>query len=93
MKPHREDALLRLASGIAEASSEAAVCAAVASGLYDKALGYDFVAVLLVDRATGERVLVASQGWKEAPELSRREAQLGRKMAHAAFEDRLLVRP
>jgi PAS domain S-box-containing protein len=63
----REDALLRLSTGIAEAESETEVCRAVVAGLYDAALGYDFVAVLLVDQATGDRVLVASEGWKDAP--------------------------
>ncbi len=36
-------------------------------GLYDAALGYDFLALLLVDGETGDRVLVASAGWAEAP--------------------------
>ncbi|HSM16819.1 MAG TPA: GAF domain-containing protein [Gemmatimonadales bacterium] len=63
----RENALLRLSTGIAEAESETDVCRAVVAGLYDAALGYDFVAVLLVDQATGDRVLVASEGWKDAP--------------------------
>ncbi len=63
----RENALLRLSTGIAEAESETEVCRAVVAGLYDAALGYDFVAVLLVDQATGDRVLVASEGWKDAP--------------------------
>ncbi len=63
----RENALLRLSTGIAEAESETDVCSAVVAGLYDAALGYDFVAVLLVDQATGDRVLVASEGWKDAP--------------------------
>jgi PAS domain S-box-containing protein len=63
----REDALLRLSTGIAEAEGETDVCRAVVAGLYDAALGYDFVAVLLVDEASGERVLVASEGWKDAP--------------------------
>jgi PAS domain S-box-containing protein len=58
---------LRLSTGIAEAESETDVCRAVVAGLYDKALGYDFVAVLLVDQASGDRVLVASEGWKQAP--------------------------
>ena len=67
----RQDALLRLGTGIAEAEVESEVCRAVAGGLYDKALGYDFVAVLLVDQATGDRVLEASADWKEAPEIGR----------------------
>ena len=63
----RQDALLRLSTGIAEAEGETEVCRAVVAGLYDESLGYDFVAVLLVDQATGDRVLVASEGWKQAP--------------------------
>jgi len=63
----RQAALLRLSSGIAAAASEREVAQAVVTGLYDEALGYDFVAVLLVDAATGDRVLVASEGWKKAP--------------------------
>jgi len=39
----------------------------VVQGLYEQALGYDFLALLLVDQETGERVLVASAGWDEAP--------------------------
>ena len=63
----RQDALLRLSTSIAEADSEVDVCRAVVTGLFDEALGYDFVAVLLVDQASGDRVLVASEGWKKAP--------------------------
>jgi len=63
----RQDALLRLSTGIAEAEGETDVCRAVVGGLYGEALGYDFVAVLLVDQASGDRVLVASEGWKQAP--------------------------
>ncbi|HEY2805102.1 MAG TPA: GAF domain-containing protein, partial [Gemmatimonadales bacterium] len=63
----RQDALLRLSTGIAEAESENEVCRAVVEGLFVETLGYDFVAVLLVDQATGDRVLVASAGWKQAP--------------------------
>jgi len=63
----RQDALLRLSTDIAAAEGETEVCRAIVTGLFDRALGYDFVAVLLVDQATGERVLVASKGWKKAP--------------------------
>ena len=63
----RQDALLRLSSNIAAAESEAEIARAVAGGLFDEALGYDFAAVLLVDEASGDRVLVASEGWKKAP--------------------------
>ncbi len=63
----RQDALLGLSTRIAEAEGETEVCRAVVDGLYGEALGYDFVAVLLVDQASGDRVLTASAGWKEAP--------------------------
>jgi PAS domain S-box-containing protein len=63
----RQDALLRLSTSIAQAENEVDVCRAVVTGLFDEALGYDFAAVLLVDQATGDRVLVASEGWREAP--------------------------
>ena len=52
---------------IAEADAEAAICQAVARGLPGGRLGFDFVAVLLVDETTGERELIASRGWKDAP--------------------------
>jgi PAS domain S-box-containing protein len=64
----RQAALLRLGTAIVTADEETEICHAVADGLYDEALGYDFVAVLLVDRATGDRVLVASRGRADAPE-------------------------
>jgi len=64
---HREAALLRLSTTIAAAESEEAICKAVAGGLQGAALGFDFVAVLLVDEATGDRVLTASSGWEAAP--------------------------
>lgn len=69
--PGRRGALLRLSTSIAAAEGEPAVCEAVVDGLHDEALGYDFVAVLLVDPATGDRVLVASRGWDEAPDRLR----------------------
>jgi PAS domain S-box-containing protein len=58
---------MRLSTAIAAAESETDICRAVSSGLHDAALGYDFVALLLVDEATGDRVLVASAGWADAP--------------------------
>jgi len=64
----RPAALLRLSTAIAAADTETEVCRAVVEGLHDEALGYDFVAVLLVDQPTGDRVLVASRGWAEAPD-------------------------
>ncbi len=64
---HREAALLRLSTAIAAADAEADICRAVAHGLQDPALGFDLVAVLLVDDATGDRVVVASRGCDDAP--------------------------
>ena len=63
----RQAALLRLSTNIAAAETEKEICEAVVRGLYDEALGYDFVAVLLVDEGSGDRVLTASVGWPEAP--------------------------
>jgi hypothetical protein len=63
----RQAALLRLGTAIAAAETEREICQAVVQGLCDVALGYDFLALLLVDEATGERVLAASAGWDEAP--------------------------
>ncbi len=56
-----------MSTAIATADSESEICKAVADGLQDDALGFDFVAVLLVDQKTGDRVVVASRGWEGAP--------------------------
>ena len=58
----RQAALLRMSAAIAGAEGEREICRAVVSGLHDASLGFDFLALLLVDAATGERVLVASAG-------------------------------
>ena len=63
----RGAAILRLSTAIAAAESETDICRAVANGLHDEALGYDFVALLLADETTRDRVLVASSGWSDAP--------------------------
>ena len=63
----RQSALLRLSSAIAAASSEQEICGAVVNGLRDEALGYNFLGVFLIDDVTGDRVMVASVGWKAAP--------------------------
>ena len=62
----REAALLRLSTGIATAETEPEICQAVTDGLQDAALGFDYVAVLLVDAATGDRVVVSSRGSGES---------------------------
>jgi PAS domain S-box-containing protein len=73
----RQAALLRLSTEIASAAEENEICHAVADGLYDEALGYDFVAVLLVDRGSGDRILVASRGRADAHEGLRVEPGVG----------------
>jgi PAS domain S-box-containing protein len=59
----RQSALLRLSSAIAAATTETEICEAVVNGLRDEALGYAFLGVFLLDKATGDRVLVARVGW------------------------------
>jgi PAS domain S-box-containing protein len=63
----RQAALLRLSTAVTAAESEVDICRAVAKGLLDEALGYDFVALLLVDERTGDRVLVATAGKAKLP--------------------------
>jgi PAS domain S-box-containing protein len=43
------------------------VCRAVVDGLHDEALGYAFLGVFLLDRASGDRVLGAAVGWADIP--------------------------
>ncbi len=57
-----EAALLRMSAAIASAEGERDICRAVVTGLHDASLGFDFLALLLVDTSTRERVLVASAG-------------------------------
>jgi len=59
----RQSALLRLSAAIAGARNEDEICASVVEGLRDDALGYSFLGLMLVDPATGERVLRACVGW------------------------------
>ena len=73
-KPHgssklvqRQSALLRLSSTIVEAQDEREICERVVNGLHDPALGYDHLALFMLDEFTGERVLRASAGWKDVP--------------------------
>ena len=63
----RQSALLRLSSTIVEAQDEREICERVVDGLHDPALGYDLLALFMLDESTGERVLKASAGWKNAP--------------------------
>ncbi len=62
-------ALLQLSTSIATAETEKDICRAVSDGLHDARLGFDFVAVLLVDEPTGDRVVIASRGEGAPPGL------------------------
>jgi len=59
----RESSLLRLSAGIASAPDEREVCRHVVEGLRDESLGFNFVAMFLIDDDTKERILRASVGW------------------------------
>jgi len=63
---HRQSALLRLSTQIAVSHNEDQVCRSVVTGLNDPALGYDFIGLFILDKATGERVMKASVGWPDA---------------------------
>ncbi len=63
----RQSALLRLSSTIVEAQDEREICERVVNGLHDPALGYDLLALFMLDASTGARVLRASAGWKDPP--------------------------
>jgi PAS domain S-box-containing protein len=60
----RQAALLRLSAELAAALDEAEVCRRVVDGLHDT-LGYDVLALMLVDETTGNRELASSVGFVE----------------------------
>ena len=62
----RQAALLRLTTAIAAAGDESEVYRSMVNGLQDEALGYDFLGVFLLDPESGDRVLQASRGWRDA---------------------------
>jgi PAS domain S-box-containing protein len=62
----QQSALLRLSSTIVEAQDEREICERVVDGLHDPALGYDLLALFMLNESTGERVLRASAG-RDAP--------------------------
>ncbi|KPL20199.1 MAG: hypothetical protein AMJ93_12540, partial [Anaerolineae bacterium SM23_84] len=66
----RQSALLRLSSELAATLEENEVCQRVVQGLRDT-LGYDFVALFLVDETTGNRVLAADVGYDKPLSLLR----------------------
>jgi PAS domain S-box-containing protein len=62
----RQAALFRLSAALATTMEESEIYHCVVDGLHGT-LGYDVVALFLVDRTTGDRVLAASVGYKEPP--------------------------
>jgi signal transduction histidine kinase/DNA-binding response OmpR family regulator len=58
----RQAALQRLSAELAATLEEDEICRQVVDGLHDT-LGYDYVALFLVEEATGDRVLVAQVGF------------------------------
>ncbi|UCC62876.1 MAG: PAS domain S-box protein, partial [Anaerolineae bacterium] len=62
----RQAALFRISAELAATLDETEVCRCVVDGLRDT-LGYDFVALFLLDPASGDRVLAASVGFDEPP--------------------------
>ena len=63
----RQAALLRLTTAIAAAKDEAELYQSVVRGLQDEGLGYSVVVILLMDDATGDRVIQACVGWPDMP--------------------------
>ena len=62
----RQEALFRLSAGIAAANTEETICEAVVNGLQDPALDFHRIVVLLIDKKSGDRVVIASAGIQEA---------------------------
>ena len=62
----RQAALFRISADLAATLDETEVCRRVVNGLRDT-LGYDFVALFLVDESTGDRVNAAHVGFIEPP--------------------------
>src|SRR6266540_882524 len=81
----RQSALLRLSSAVAAAQDEGEICDRVVSGLHDPALGYDFLALFMLDEKTGDRILQASRGWQDVPDHWRVPA--GKGLSDRALKD------
>jgi transcriptional regulator with GAF, ATPase, and Fis domain len=60
----KQTALLRLSSELAAAVDEEQICWRIVSGLHDE-LGYDVVAILLLDVETGDRIHAAGIGYDD----------------------------
>ena len=65
-KAQRNAALYRLTAELAAALDEQEICKRVVEGLHDT-LGYDYLALTLLDDQTGDRVRVAGIGYDESP--------------------------
>ena len=65
IQARRLSALLRLSGDIAAGHDEHTICQRVVNGLHDGAIGYELVALFLVDETTSDRVLAASVGWPD----------------------------
>ena len=61
----RQAALFRLSADIAAGLDEDDICRALVDGLKDEALGYSYVAVLMVEDSSGDRVERARTGWAD----------------------------
>lgn len=61
----QQAALVKISAHLATTLDETDMCQKVVRGLHDT-LGYDYVGLFLVDQTTGERVLYASVGWRDA---------------------------
>jgi len=66
-RARRQNILLRLSERIASALEEDEVCSSVVQQIHEEALGYQFVAILIVDARTGDRVLRACAGARAFP--------------------------
>ncbi len=67
MQAGRKAALFRLSARLAAADDEDGVCTSVVQDLQNEALGYNYVALMLVDERSNERVMRASAGSFPAP--------------------------
>jgi PAS domain S-box-containing protein len=64
---HRQGALYRISTILANAKEERELCDTVVRACSDL-LGYPYLGIFLVDQQTGDRVLHAQSGWESAPE-------------------------
>jgi PAS domain S-box-containing protein len=87
----RQAALFRLSAALAAAPDEQAICQALVDGLCDDDLGYAYVGVFLIDKASGERVLRTAAGLSTAEIGLRLTA--GQGLSERALDGRLHYTP